>query len=518
MAAIQLRNMHRCSGALLRGLVAVIALLSTGLSPGLAEPDSARANSASAAQGATPVTPSHGAPASAPVSVSIEPRAVIGPAVPRDFLGLSFETASVPDIAGYASRGDLVSLLRSLGDGVIRFGGISADTEAAWEQAGAPPAWSRTTITRQQLAGIAGLARATGWRVLLTVNFGHDEPAAAAQEARAAQSLLGSSLEGIAIGNEPDRYVADGLRSTPWSFADYLTEVAAYRTAIAAAAPGVQIVGPDASSGGLSLTWVNEAAGAEHPAMLTEHYYPLTRCGAYVPTLAALLSPRTRANEIALLVRLSAAARAAGIPLRMAETNSVSCRGQPGVSDVFASALWATDYIVQAMASGVVGVNFHDLIGEPRSYSPLVSADPRRLASAALHANPEWYALLLARGLLGERPVRSSVARGERTLTAGAFLGANGNLHIVLVNFQSAGRPRVVRLRLQGRFRAGPVLRLSAPGLRARTAVTLGGRAVSPDGAWRADATLPRVSGPPGALQLSMPAGSAALVTLFHVG
>ena len=171
----------------------------------------------------------------------------------------------------------------------MRFGGISSDTEVAWLQEGAAQPWAQTTIGPADLAGIASVARASGWRVLLTVGLGHYEPASAAQEARAAQTLLGESLAGIAIGNEPDRYVADGLRVAPWSFADYLSEVAAYRSAIAAAAPGVPIVGPDSSSGGLSLPWITEAAADEHPALLTEHYYPLTKCQASAPTLGDLL-------------------------------------------------------------------------------------------------------------------------------------------------------------------------------------------------------------------------------------
>jgi len=496
--------MHRSSPPLQRRLALAAAILSASLSAALATPVPSFARGApavtaaqTAAHGAAHGSRrSRGAHARPPVSVSVEPRFALGAPVPEDFLGLSFELSSVPELAGYSSRGDLVSLLRSLGDGVMRLGGISADTEAAWLTEGAPPTWARTTIGPQQLAGIASLARATGWRVLLTVNLGHYEPAAAAQEARAAQSLLGASLEGIAIGNEPDRYVADGLRNTPWSFVDYLTEVAAYRAAIAAAAPGVQIVGPDASSGGLSVTWVTDTAAGEHPALLTEHYYPLTRCQAYAPTLGDLLSPLTRAHETAFLAQLAAAAHASGIPLRMAETNSVSCRGQPGVSNVFASALWATDYLARAMTSGVVGVNFHDLIGEPESYSPLVAAGPERLAAGALHANPEWYALLLTRALLGDRPVAASVAGGDRTLTAAAFASASGNLHIVLVNFQPTGTgQRVVRLRLPSPFRAGPILRLSAPGMRAKTGVTLGGRAVAPDGSWHASAALPRAAG-----------------------
>ena len=75
-----------------------------------------------------------------PLDVSVDPRAGIGPVVPGDFLGLSFETGDLHTIAGYAASGDLVNLLRSLGPGIMRFGGISADESTAWLQEGlAPP-------------------------------------------------------------------------------------------------------------------------------------------------------------------------------------------------------------------------------------------------------------------------------------------------------------------------------------------------------------------------------------------
>jgi hypothetical protein len=449
-------------------------------------------------------------------SVSVDPAAVIGPAVADDFLGLSFETSSLPDVAAYARSGDLVNLMSSLGQGVMRFGGISADTETMWLPEGSAPAWVTTPIVPQDLAGVASLARETGWRVLLTVNFGHYEAAAAAAEAQSAQAQLGASLLGISIGNEPDRYVADGLRAALWSFPEYVREINAYRGAIATAAPGVPIVGPDSSSSGLDLTWVSETAAAEYPALLTDHYYPLTKCQAFAPKLSDLLSPLTRASESAVLTQLATIGRTYGAPLRVDETNNVSCRGEPGVSDVFASALWAVDYLSRAMASGVAGINFHDLIGEPETYSPLVADSAQELASGALHANPEWYALLLAHRLLDDAPVKAGVTGSANTLTAGAFASARGNLHIVLVDFApSDAHALLVRLHVGPRYRAGPILRLTAPGLTARSGVTLGGSAVTAAGTWSPVAALPYVSGKPGSLQLEMPASSAALVTLY---
>ena len=495
-------------------VAAVIAMAIAQPAPSLAR--------GAVSSGAAPVAKTAPPPSSrrgGPVSVTVEPGTAIGPVVPSDFLGLSFEASSLHTIAGYASSGDLVNLLRSLGPGVMRFGGISADESTAWLQEGLAPAWAQATIVPQDLAALAVLARETGWRVLLTVNLAHSEAAAAAQEAKMAQAQLGPSLAGIAIGNEPDRYVADGLRPAGWTQTAYLAEAGAYRGAIAAAAPGVPIAGPDVSSGRLLLGWVTDLASAERPALLTDHFYPLTKCGDHRVTLGELVSPLTRRNETTTLARLAAIEQASTVPLRVDETNNVSCRGQPGVSNVFASSLWAVDYLARAMASGLAGVNLHDLITEPQAYSPLVAEGASGLASGALQADPEWYALLLAHHLLGDRPVSASVAARSRDVTAAAFLNPSGSLEIVLVNFAGGpSKPLGVRLHLPQTFSAGPILRLTAPTLRARTHVLLGGRGVSSAGTWSHVTPLPLVSGKPGSLELSMPAGSAALVTLYSRG
>ena len=47
--------------------------------------------------------------------------------------------------------------------------------------------------------------------------------------------------------------------------------------------------------------------------------------------------------------------------LRVDELNSVACRGRSGVSDTFASALWATDALFSLARAGVDGVNVHTL-------------------------------------------------------------------------------------------------------------------------------------------------------------
>ncbi len=459
-----------------------------------------------------------------PVSVSVAARPV-GPAVPADFLGLSFEARSLPAIAGYSGRGNLVALMRSLGPGVMRFGGISADEQAAWVgQVGngsTRPGWARVAITEADLAGLATLARETGWRVLLTVNLAHYDPAAAAQEAAAAHRLLGSSLAGIEIGNEPDLLVRKRLRGPGWGIVAYAPQARAYRAAIAAAAPGVPIAGPDPSTGVDGLGWVRTAASSPtlRPALLTDHYYPLSSCGAR-PTASELLSPNVRRAESDMLGKALAIARAHALPLRMDETNDVSCEGQPGVSDTFASALWALDYTARAMAAGVAGVNFHDLIDKRHAYSALFAPSPAALGAGELSPAPEWYALLAAHALAGDgaggRPMHAAVAgaaAGE--LSASAVRAPDGRLRLVLVDYAPPGSPPLaVRLRVPRGLGGGSVLRLTAPSPTATSGVRLGGRAVAPDGTWSAPSALPSVSSRAGALAVEMPPDSAAVVTL----
>ncbi len=454
-------------------------------------------------------------PQGTPVSVGLA-TGPPGAPVPADFIGLSFEVRDLPTLAGYATKGNLVALLRSLGPGVMRFGGISADEQAAWVPTGASkPAWASTAIDESDLAGIATLAKETGWLVLLTVNLGHYEPAGAAQEAATAHAQLGSYLAGIEIGNEPDLFPRKHLRPPGTGVHAYLRQAAEYRTAIAAAAPGVPIAGPDPSTGTQGLTWVGDEAATLHPQLLTDHYYPLSSCGEH-PTISELLSPNVRRKESEMLARMVALAHAYKTPLRMDETNDISCEGEPGVSNTFASALWALDYTARAMSAGTVGVNFHDLIAQPDAYSALAAHGAAALTAGELTAAPEWYALLAAHTLVGGRPLRTSVAgAAPGELTASAVRDPDGKLHLVLVDYDPPGGTQLaVHLHVPRALVGGGVLRLTGPSPAATTGTRLGGRTVAPNGTWTAPSTLPAVYGRAGSLSVQLAPDSAAIVTL----
>ncbi len=436
-----------------------------------------------------------------------------GTRVPADFLGLSFEARSLPDIAGYASSGNLPTLMRSLGRGVIRFGGITADTQVTWSDDGvSKPSWARATVGPADMRRLGALLRETGWNTLVTVNLAHYDPQAAAREASAAQSEFGAQLMGVEIGNEPDAYGTHGLRPRPWTFSTYEQDVDSYRSALQTTAPGVALAGPDSTSAP-NVGWIRQEALREVPALLTAHYYSLNCADIPPPSIARLLDPVVRRKESGRLGRLAAISRANQIPLRISESNNVSCGGTAGVSNTLASALWAVDYLGRAMESGIAGVNFHGSPSNCGGYGPLCALTKDDLAAGRLHANPEWYSLLLAHELRGDRPLRTAIGPSYGQLSATAFAASGARLHVVLVN---EGSSRVsARLRLPHRFARATLLRLTGPSLSATGGVTLGGRAVAGDGSWRAAPRLPQIAtGAARTVPISVPAASAVLVTL----
>jgi hypothetical protein len=453
--------------------------------------------------------------AATPVTVTVDPFAPGAP-VPERFLGLSFEVGALAQLGQYAHRGDLVTMLRSLGPGVLRFGGITADEDVAWSESGAAPAWASSAIGPAQLRAIGVLARRSDWKVLLTVGLAHYEPEAAAREVAAAHRALGPYLEAVEIGNEPDSYGSHGYRQVPWIAQGYEEQVSEYREAIDALSPGIPIAGPDVSGSGAFPEWGEEEALSQGPALLTGHHYPLGCAQTPPPSIEALLSPAIRGAEArSLSTYLTVARSSGGIPVRIDETNTVSCGGVAGISNTFASALWATAYITQAMAAGVAGINLEGAPASCLGYSPVCAPDPAALAQGSLQAQPEWYALLLTSSLVGERPLPTTISgEGAPNLVAACFAGPEHSYRTVLVDDEPPGTsPFALELNLGASTGPARVLRLSAPSPSATGEVLLGGRAVAGDGAWAGATQTESIANHGGTLSLELAPSSAVLVT-----
>jgi hypothetical protein len=438
-----------------------------------------------------------------------------GARIPGDFLGLSFETLELAAVASFAHHGTLVRLLRSLGPGVIRFGGNSVDFHTAYVPAGQkPPAWARSVVTPQDLQTLASLVRKTGWKVLLGADLAHYDPRRAARLAIDAHRRLASGLVGIELGNEPNGYGYLGVRAPDWRYALYKGEARAYAQAIRAAVPDVSIAGP-AVTGIHAHGWVTKLASDVRPELLTVHHYPLSGCSATAPTMDAMLGRQVAQKDRAVIRDLAHIQRKTGIPTRLAETNSVSCRGRDGVSNTLGSGLWGTRYLLRAAHAGLAGVNLHTLPSECDGYSALCASDALDYAAGRLTARPLWYAMLLFSQLRAHRFVRF-VARPH---LPGVHLAAlrdrtGSSAELVAVN-SVPGRP--VRLQIRRSHadppKEGTIHLLEGTSLGATTGIRLAGRSVGPRGTWRPRSGR-RLRARHGPLEALVPADTAAVIRI----
>ena len=446
--------------------------------------------------------------------------------IPGSFWGLSVEAN---ELLNYVREGAVfdrtISLLRPASGGPLQFrvGGKSADN-AYWKTptSGAPP-WV-FGLGDDWLGQLGALARRDRLRVTLALNLAAHSPLMAASFASAAdRALAPAGLAGLAIGNEPDLFgsqpglegerVADTVpMPTGWtrdySASTYRRDYREYAQALADAVPGVPLAGPETARSASEWLHVLTRLGPLSPRSLTVHRYPLSLCWAesspFYPRISSLLSERSSAVLAARLRGAIAFAHNAGVSLRVSEMNSVSCGGNEGVADSFATALWAPDALFELMRAGVDGVNWH--------IRPGMLNAPFRLLPGAIEALPEFYGLALFTQMLGPVPRR-----------AGASVSASAGLHVKVWAVTSRNGTSVLLINKGPRaanvslccgtaHEQAHLERLLAPSITSRSGVTLGGRSVGPDGRWHGRELTTTIHPSGGRYHMLLPGYSAALV------
>lgn len=462
------------------------------------------------------------------VTVGLEPTRP-GTPVPRSFLGFSTEYWTLPL---YAPRMPLferaISLITVPGDGppALRIGGDSSDHVLWHPRLHRMPRWA-FELTPRWLHAARTLVRATAARLILDLNILTTTPREAGAWAHAALAALPRrSIVGFAIGNEDDIYDrlywaaalgvvrASGLPLLPnfFSAARYIIDFRAYARNLARLAPGVPLVGPEVAEPARNFDWIHGLVASERPrlGLLSAHRYPYSSC---VPrssdeyaTIGRVLSDDATVGVARSVGRAVSLARSAGLPFRLTELNSVTCGGLPGVSNTFATALWAPDAVFQLLRAGVSGLNIHT-----RAYA--INA-PFALTRYGLRARPLLYGLILAARALGPHGtlVRVRVtSKHQLHVKAWAVRVRGGALHVLLID--KGRRFAKVALHLPTTAPA-TIQRLLAPSVASRSGVTLAGQQLAPDGRWQGARVTPTVVPYRHTYVVPLPPYSAALITV----
>jgi hypothetical protein len=469
------------------------------------------------------------APPTVPAQVTIGPGATAR-RVPDSFLGVSTEYGALALFERHGVLLDRVlSLLRVRGGGPLslRVGGTSADGTFYDPSRQRLPRWAYA-LTPTWLAQTGVLVRRVGARLILDLNLATDTPPVAARLAGAADRLLPpGSIMGFEVGNEPDNYdhagwlaaiarggLAAAAAARRISARDYALDFGDYATLLAAKARRVALVGPALAYPRTDLDWISTLLAAPHPRLgtVSAHLYPYSACAKpgspSYPTIARLLSKQATAGQVRQVTGAAQLTHRAGLPFRVTEMNSVSCGGLPGVSDAFATALWAPEVLFGLLQAGVDGVNVH------------IRADAVNgafaLTGAGLIARPLLYGLILVARTLGPDArlvdVRVRAARSLQ-LTAWAVRLAGGQLHVLLIDESDHSAKVELKLPATG---AATLERLLAPSTSSRSGVTLDGQRLGRDGRWQGRPDSETLRPGPHGYQLTLPRFSAALLSVTY--
>jgi len=398
-------------------------------------------------------------PAGAQVTLTL-PGEATGPHMPLDFVGLSYEVQQLVDPTFFSLKNTgLIREFKALSThGVLRLGGNTSEF-AYWRAtlASPEPEHPKTRevvgepkpnyypVTEDAVRNLAEFLTATGWTCLYGIGMGTNTPSRAADEAVFAAKTLGSSLQYFQIGNEVDMFDRHLRDPQTWTAKAYLDEWLTLARAIEARVPDAKFGMPDVAA---KVGWLTEIAdlwpSIQNPprvTTLTHHYYfggPATNPEVNIPNL---LKPATMAKVQKTCDTATAAARKVGARVRMTEGNTCYRGGKPGVSDVFAAALWAADYSLLLASNNYSGINLHGGTGPSVANSvggvlpgdALLKEKGETAAQIATHPHPFYTPV----ATFGSEYELEPVAYGLKF--AGAFSGGTFLSADLTAKLQAAG-------------------------------------------------------------------------------
>eukprot|EP01104_Vermistella_antarctica_P017897 TRINITY_DN6457_c0_g1_i1.p1 TRINITY_DN6457_c0_g1~~TRINITY_DN6457_c0_g1_i1.p1 ORF type:complete len:399 (-),score=56.62 TRINITY_DN6457_c0_g1_i1:47-1243(-) len=226
---------------------------------------------------------------------------------------------------------------------------------------------------------------------------------------RAVGQYLGWDLvDSIELGNEPDLFAGNGLRSTNYTYADYVADFALYANNVSNEG---NIVGPGRFVQGCTYCCDShylDSIGmyvlkfSAYLQTVSYHHYALSACqgGTISPsqllsaTSAAIFTPYyqwIRGNWSLATGRPESEAP----PFRLGESNSVSCGGG-NVSGTYTSTLWSVDYLLDVASINISSVNFHG--GWSGLYQPITFSS---LNGTVPIVKPLYYGMWLVSEVIG---------------------------------------------------------------------------------------------------------------------
>jgi hypothetical protein len=271
---------------------------------------------------------------------------------------------------------------------------------------------------------------------------------------------LGARLEYFQVGNEADRFGSTIRDPKTWNADTFFDNWLEFANAIRKRVPNAKFGMPDFAS---HLEWYAEIAArllalqdAPNVAALTHHYYFTGPPSNPRATIENLLRPDPNVEKQYELVaaatrRLDESGRFHAV-YRMTEGNTCYRGGKPGLSDVFAAALWSADYFLKLASAGYAGVNLHggtgnfvamslggklpgeELMADPNAPHPRPFYTPIAKIDGKYTLEPVGYGMKFAQQFAGAEMMDVKFDPGPVNATAYAGRFADGRELAAVVN------------------------------------------------------------------------------------
>jgi len=462
----------------------------------------------------TPVT---GGPAgtgtAATATVTVDPSTTVG-TIGADFTGFSYEKTHITNGSLTSNNMNLIGLYKLLGTPMLRIGANDVEV-CTWAGAGDAPSQPNgqpftSKVTTGEVDQFCGFLAAAGTKAIYGVNFQKGNVTLSSAEVAYVMGQCGSSIVGIEIGNEPDKFATWAITTPDYEkFADAIV-----------ATPGALLIGPACTSKAPTTFTVPfaDTISAKYGskfALLTQHSYVAgaSTSGCSVPNLQITTTQLTDIFDT-----VEAVVTKDQIPgWRMGENNTCSNHGQQGVSDTFVSALWAIDYMFEVAKRGGSGINFHTSENGMDGTVPFYYEPIKEDKGVVVQVQPEYYGMLLFSQAGVGSMVSTSVTTSAQYFTSWA-IKTDGFTSVVLNNRNSSsGVNATVNLGSAVSSASAIYLEGTPAGNLTATAgnVTLAGAKVSVAGDWPRNAPyIQSVSG--NSVSVYVPAASAALVRVLQ--
>jgi hypothetical protein len=446
------------------------------------------------------------------MTVKVRGASVAAKALSPEYAGLSYESSMLLPVHGrhYFDPSDknLIQVFKTLGVKNLRVGANAVDDP----QVAVP--------NEKDIDSLFTFAREAGVKVIYSFRLKNGDPSVSARLAKYIVARYPYLLDCFAIGNEPEFF------NQKQTFGEFLTLWKPHRDAIVAAVPDARIEGPSAVTSDFANKFAQEFARDPHLAKVTQHFYVFGD-GRQAEKKAAMTRAKIISNSASSHYAhdyLGVAGKLATnrIAYRIDEMNNCYNGGAKGVSDAYASALWALEWLHWWASKGIDGMNFHtgEKVGMNGSFHAPNYASFIRVPGeeAGFEVKPIGYGLATFAMGVGQVPVSVDVRmKPSFDGSAYAYAGKNGEFTVTVLNksHDQGSRTAQVDVILPKPCVRGSWKRLdlsqSGNHIAATSGITIGGAGIGLDGIWKG-VWRDLGAGLDGSLKLTVPPATAAIL------